>query len=212
MPPRPEFPVFMDPAERYPVGSPEWAGRISSRAWGEYSRAETCGFKPLVRVLDVAVPGKPWLHWPPERPWGSIEVWARALFGLPWAKVLDVLEPVEPEAAQRLRMIAAPELGEPEIGKGKAGPGRGKKTGTDDTRLSRGGNPSYLAARLKRDHPELAADVEAGRMTLRAAAKEAGIVKPTDPYRQLVLWWDKASPKDRTCFHTYLKAWAEKAG
>ena len=56
---RPKFPVFMDQAERYPVGSPDWAGRISSRAWAEYGRAEICGFRPLVEVLELAVPGKP---------------------------------------------------------------------------------------------------------------------------------------------------------
>jgi hypothetical protein len=68
----------------------------------------------------------------------------------------------------------------------------------------------HIKARLRRDDPELLARVEAGELTANAAAVAKGWRKPPDPYRQLVLWWDKASPKDRTCFHTYLKAWAEK--
>ena len=191
--PRPKFPTFMDPAERYPVGSPDWAGRISSRVWGDYSRAETCGFRPLVRVLEQAVPGKPWLAWPPDNPWGSIETWAKELFDLSWGKVLDVIEPVDPDAAQRLRMLAAPKLD------GHGGDRTPEREQGAVGTLRRGSNASsYLAARLKRDRPDLATEVEAGRMRLRDAARRAGIVKPPDPYRQLVLWWDRASPKDRT--------------
>jgi hypothetical protein len=69
---------------------------------------------------------------------------------------------------------------------------------------------AYVKARLRRDDPELLARVEAGELTANAAAVRKGWRKPPDPYRQLVLWWDRASPKDRTCFHTYLQAWAEK--
>ena len=46
----------------------------------------------------------------------------------------------------------------------------------------RGTDPSYLAARIKRDHPEIAARVEAGEFkSIRAAAIEAGIVKVATP-------------------------------
>jgi hypothetical protein len=58
----------MDPSERYPVGSTEWSGRMSVRVHLEYERAGSCGFKPLVEELRAAVPGKPWLAWPPEKP------------------------------------------------------------------------------------------------------------------------------------------------
>jgi hypothetical protein len=46
-------------------------------------------------------------------------------------------------------------------------------------------SPERLAARLARDHGDLAAEVQAGRMSLRVAAKEAGIVKARDPLREL---------------------------
>lgn len=55
---------------------------------------------------------------------------------------------------------------------------------------ARGGNSeTYLAAVLKRDHPDIAAAVEQGKYrSIRAAALEAGIVKktltvPNDPER-----------------------------
>src|SRR4051812_1343903 len=107
--PRPKFPTFMDPAERYPVGSVDWSGRISSRARSEYSRAEFCGFQPLVRVLEQAVPGKPWLAWPPDQPWGSVDAWSEQLFGQGWAKLLAIVRPIDPVVADRLAAEAAPE-------------------------------------------------------------------------------------------------------
>lgn len=59
---------------------------------------------------------------------------------------------------------------------GKKG-GRGKR-GTKLVTLSKGGN-DRLAARLKRDHPDIAARVANGEFkSIRAAALEAGIVKP----------------------------------
>jgi hypothetical protein len=70
--------------------------------------------------------------------------------------------------------------------------------------LKRGSNSSsYLAARLKRDHPDLAAEVEAGHLKLRAAARTAGIVKPPDPLRELMRWWGRASDVDRARFEAY---------
>ena len=61
------------------------------------------------------------------------------------------------------------------------GPGRGRKTSVNNTRFTdqRGStNSSYLAARLKRDHPDIAARVANGEFkSIRAAALEAGIVK-----------------------------------
>jgi hypothetical protein len=86
-------------------------------------------------------------------------------------------------------------LGDP---KGKAGPGRGKKTPPQRSRFTSYSGSSYLAARLKRDHPEIAAAVERGEYkSIRAAARKAGIVKDPNPYDQLLKWWGKASPEDQ---------------
>jgi hypothetical protein len=192
MRPRRKLPVFMDPAERYPVGSSEWAGRISSRAWAEYGRADICGFRPLVKVLQAAVPGRPWLAWPPETPWGSVDIWSKELFGQGWSKLLAIVRPIDPDVADRLTMIAAPEVAKK----------RGRPTGDNvdqiNIRNTGGGtSSSYLAARLKRDRPDLAEEVQAGRMSVRAAAREAKILKPPDPGRRLERAWDAATPEQR---------------
>jgi hypothetical protein len=74
--------------------------------------------------------------------------------------------------------------------------------------ISRGTNSGeYLAARLARDHQDLAAEVQAGRMSLRTAAKQAGIVKPRDPLRELERWWGRASDGDRAQFEDFIDAW-----
>ena len=69
-------------------------------------------------------------------------------------------------------MAKAPDLkpnGRPRADDGK---------GTKQVPLSKGGN-DRLAARIKRDHPEIAARVANGEFkSIRAAALEAGIVKP----------------------------------
>lgn len=66
----------------------------------------------------------------------------------------------------------------------EVGPGQGTRTDlepeprSDRTKLSRGENAPYLAARLNRDHPDIAARVEAGEFkSIRAAAIEAGIIR-----------------------------------
>jgi hypothetical protein len=71
-------------------------------------------------------------------------------------------------AAEQIQ--AAPDLPVQAIGKGQAGPGRGKKTAPQQSRFTSYGGSTYLAARLKRDHPEIAAAVERGEI---ATIKEA---------------------------------------
>ena len=73
-------------------------------------------------------------------------------------------------------MAKAPELQTPSEA-GKKG-GRGKR-GKESIPLSKGPTKDRLAARLKRDHPDIAARVANGEFkSIRAAALEAGIVKP----------------------------------
>jgi hypothetical protein len=89
-----------------------------------------------------------------------------------WAvEGLKQLKPNEPVPYAR-----AQELGKREIGAGKAGPGRGHKTGSNAARFV-GGAP-YILARLDRDGlTELAAQVRAGTISANAAAIKAGFRK-----------------------------------
>lgn len=89
----------------------------------------------------------------------------------------------------------------------RAGPGRPKKgegNSSQATIIGRGSN--YLKARLERDHPEIAARLDQ-YPSVKAAAREAGIVKPADPYRQLCKWWRVASEEQRAEFEDYIAAW-----
>jgi hypothetical protein len=68
---------------------------------------------------------------------------------------------------------------------GKAGPGRGKKTGDNSTRFKGKGRTSraYILARLDRDGlAELAARVRAGEISANAAAIEASSAQWSRPF------------------------------
>jgi len=56
--------------------------------------------------------------------------------------------------------------------------------GTGGTLKTRGGNPDYIRARLKRDHPDVVAALDRGEIkSAHAAAIKAGIIKPVPTVR-----------------------------
>lgn len=68
-------------------------------------------------------------------------------------------------------------------------------------RLSHGENAAYLLARLdKGQHDELAAQVRAGTLKAKTAARQAGIIKPKSILQQLETLWTKASDAERRAF------------
>jgi hypothetical protein len=88
---------------------------------------------------------------------------------------------------------------------GKLG-GRGKKAPCDRKGLSYG-TVDYWKAKLRAEDSDLAARVEQGELSANAAAVQKGWRKKPDPYRQLVLWWDRASDGDRARFKDFIDAW-----
>lgn len=82
--------------------------------------------------------------------------------------------------------------------------GRPKK-GSQRPPLQKGSNSrDRLAARLKRDHPDIVKRIQAGEFkSIRAAAIAAGIVKVKTPLDQLKHWWTKANPKERKEFNEW---------
>jgi hypothetical protein len=81
------------------------------------------------------------------------------------------------------------------VGRPKAGEGNGA-----NSTVSRGtANASYLAARLRRDHPDAEFD-ESVRGSVRQAAIAAGIVKVPSVIEQLRKVWAKATEADRRTF------------
>ena len=61
--------------------------------------------------------------------------------------------------------------------------GRREKGQSRDTKLTEQDNATYVVARLKRDHPDLAQQVIDGQITPNAAAIKAGIRKPRATFR-----------------------------
>jgi len=95
--------------------------------------------------------------------------------------------------------------------------GRGKKAVDNIKGFTGGGtSKSYLASRLKRDHPDVAKRVEAGEFrSIRAAAVAAGIVRVKTPLDELNYWWGKASDEERRVFMESRRndmAWTSRAG
>ena len=82
---------------------------------------------------------------------------------------------------------------------------RGKKA-PDNVRGFNGNSQNYLAARINRDHPEIAERVKAGEFkSIRAAAIVAGIVKVKTPLERLFAEWKKASQEERAEFLKSIK-------
>lgn len=94
---------------------------------------------------------------------------------------LDTSQPIPYGQAVETGKTAAQKLHEaPELPRnGQIGSGR-KKNRFDNIKPISGTEAKYLAARLKRDHPEIADRVTRGEYrSIRAAALDAGIIKPT---------------------------------
>lgn len=70
--------------------------------------------------------------------------------------------------------------------------------GDDVTFSQKGNSAAYLAARIKRDAPEIAAAVERGEYrSMRAAAKAAGIIREKTRVEKLKTLWNAATPEER---------------
>jgi len=148
----------------------------------------------------MAVPGRPWLAWPPETPWGSVDIWSKEPYGLGLSaeQVEAILD--RSNAGKRLSAV----LGE--HGGDRGNQHTGGKRQADNVSLPNHGNSSaYLRARLHRDHEEIAAALDRGEYrSVHAAAKAAKIIKDPDPLRELKRWWGRASDGDRARFEDHL--------
>lgn len=138
---------------------------------------------------------EPWLG-----PWAQLrETYARYRKG-------EISREQGREEIAAARMMAAP---------AEVGPGQGHRSDLkprdDVTKSDRGNSADYLAARLKRDHPDIAERVErGGYRSIRAAAIEAGIVKKPNAYKQLCRAWNKATPEERDRFEEYIGEWRRR--
>lgn len=93
---------------------------------------------------------------------------------------LDTTQPVPLKAAVEAGQRAAQVMEQAPEMKGQGRPKNDEKGDNVTFSSDRGNEATYLSARLKRDHPEIAAKVLRGEYrSIRAAALDAGIIKPT---------------------------------
>lgn len=70
----------------------------------------------------------------------------------------------------------------------------------------RGNNPDYLAARIKRDRPDIHERMKAGEYkSVRAAAKDAGIIRELATLEKAQKLWLKMTAKERAAFQKWTK-------
>lgn len=140
------------------------------------------------RILTEAEEHRIYERIPPEHPYGSLDAMLIAEIGV------DTHD-------SRAQVLAAIENA-PDNAKSTRGPRESNCDNVTNRTITGGGNRrAYLAARLKRDYPDICARIAAGEFTsIRAAAIAAGIITPKTPLQQLQSWWTKATPADRSTF------------
>lgn len=101
------------------------------------------------------------------------------------------------ERAQKLAQDAKPLAKHGEVGRGR---------NRDNDTISNGRGASYLAARLRRDAPEICDRLAAGEFpSVRAAAIEAGIVKVPTAFEVACKAYLKLDAKDRRGFAEWIQ-------
>jgi hypothetical protein len=78
-------------------------------------------------------------------------------------------------------------------------------------RMKYGETSEYLEARLRRSLPEIAAAYDRGKFTsLKAAARNTGIVRDPTPFDVMRRAWKRASNAERSRFIDVIKGWLRK--
>lgn len=184
-----EFAPMLGPADSFPIGSLEWAERISNRLQTGVDHLSRTTTHHLLRTMEQiwnAHP-RPWEIWPEDCPFGTPDDYCRAVTGHPW-KALIAMAKEMGEEQERLDFRDM----EAELAKAQA---KHRKQGAHHAhgKMKAGSNQaSYLLRRLARDHPLILEQYKRGEFkSVRAAAKAAGLIKESTPLDRI----DKLLPK-----------------
>jgi hypothetical protein len=203
-----EFPPMLGPAEETPLGSLEWAERISNRfqlATDQLSRGTAHHLlRVIIQIWDVHP--RPWEIWPKDQPFGTPDDYCKAVTGHPWKALIELTREMGGEQLQFDYRNMEAELAKAQAKYRKQGT-RTDQHGYDVTKLrgensAGGGNSAaYLLRRLARDHPDILAAYERGEFkSVRQAGIAAGIVTVKKPLDHLLYWWSKASEDEHETF------------
>lgn len=208
-----QFKPMLGPAEDFPAGSIEWAERMSNRLQiGSQSvtRSTAQHLRKHLKAIWDADP-RPWDIWPKEQPFGTPDNYCRVVTGHTWASLLCIVS----ELTGDLDLTPERMMAENARAQVETKP-QGKKhdvsslsyndDGDDDGALRQGTGSAYLLRRLARDHEDILSRYEAGEFqSVRAAAREAGIVKDVKPFDQIKKLLPKLTPTEKRKLKELLK-------
>jgi len=183
-----QFKPMLGPAEEYPVGSIQWAERVSNRlqiSAQSVSRSTAHHLGKQLKEIWHSNP-RPWQIWPKDKPFGTPDDYCRAVTGHSWEALLAIVGELtgDPDLT--------PEMMITELARAQAC-GRSQGTRTDllpapGRKLGKQGsnNKERILRTLARDHPAVFARYKAGEFdSAKAAGRAAGIVKDTKPFDQI---------------------------
>ncbi len=199
------LPAFPDPAEGYDPGSAEWAARVTLRIHHAVNRVQEYGIGQLMTVLRYAVPHRPWLAFPGDKPFNDLDRYMLEITGMSWKGLRKMVAGFDEKLAFELDEAKA--RAEDEYRKKRGRPRKDASENPCDARIKKvdsyGRNADYL---LRRIAGEKGGDAILKRYgqgefpSARAAADAAGIPRPDGPSSMLRRGWKNASNEDRQEF------------
>lgn len=200
---------MLGPCEDFPVGSLEWAERISNRlqlATESVTRDTAHHLWNCLEQIWKASP-RPWEVWPKGKPFGTPDDYCRAVTGHGWQALLQIVRELTADDEEHLfsEFTMRTDLARTQVEHRSQG-SRTDQHGYIITKLrgenSSGGGTSaaYLLRRLARDekHKNILAAYERGEFkSVRAAAKAAGLVKEPTAFDQIKKLLAKTTQAER---------------
>lgn len=194
-----QFKPMLGPAEEYPVGSVEWAERMSNRlqiSAQSVSRSTAHSLRKNLKAIWKAKP-RPWNIWPEGKPFGTPEDYCQAVTGHTWENLIRIVSELTGDEDLDPHKMLAENAREQVEHKGRGRPsvenpanGRVKLDGQGSN------NAQRILRRLARSHPDILDRYESGEFpSVRAAAREAGLVKDEPPFKQAAKLLKKLLPK-----------------
>jgi hypothetical protein len=194
-----KFKPMLGPAEEWPVGSVEWAERMANRL---QVRVQSLSRDTAHMLLDHlretwAAKPRPWDIWPVGRPFGTPEDYFRNVTGHSWASLLQTVAELTGEAGLSVEMMQAENARAQVEHRGPGRPPAEKPCASHDLKQGTG-HAAYTLRRLARERPDVLSRYEAGEFkSVRAAAREAGLVKTLTPFELACKIVPKLTPGER---------------
>ena len=197
-----KFPQMMQPAERFPVGSFEWANAMAARlqsANESVDRNTAAGVRYLRQIVLEISDAQAWNVWPIP-PAGTPEDFCQIACGRSWEGLIH--EIINRTKDKKVRRQLELEL---RVANAKAqNQNRSQGTRTDllpgNARKLGGAGQNTVAhilRRLLRERPDLVQRIESGEFSVNAAAILAGFRKQPTSLEQIRRLWQKLSPAER---------------